>query len=152
MTENVTQAPTPKPGAQLDEKVLARLTDWRRRLIDLSFRNRLVNYRPTRSSTLEIRSPSASQLLADPASAQPHHFFFPPSEEDEPEGSAAPPTPRPGDLVTQIDDGKRLEKVLENLARRSNGEFEDKGIRILHLAVGFLNWTDPIRRKNSRHR
>jgi very-short-patch-repair endonuclease len=144
---------TPAAGspaeAPLDEKVQARLLDWRRRLIDLSFRNRLVNYRPTRSSTLEIESPGFADLLADPASAQPFPFYFPPSD-DHPETDGLVGSPRAHELVTQIEDRKKLEKVLENLARRSNGEFQDKGIRILHLAVGFLNWTDPVRREDLR--
>lgn len=58
--------------------VARRIEDWRRRLIDLSYRNRLIKHRPLRASSLEIVSPNLEVLLADPASPVPWSFYFPP--------------------------------------------------------------------------
>ena len=122
-----------------------RMEDWRRRLIDLSFRNRLINYKPTKSSTLNLSAPGVDLLLADPERTQPFDFFFPPDPEKEIE--EPPRSPLHTDLVTDIEDPAKLEKILSNLARRSNAEFEDKALRVLHLAVGFLKWEDIARRE-----
>jgi DNA polymerase III delta prime subunit len=137
--------------------VAERIDDWRRRLIDLSFRNRLINYKPTKSSTLEILSPTIHELLADPERLEPFDFYFPPMEEEETGGEEPEserggenPGPAPGEIVTNVSDPDRLQKVLENLARRSNGEFDDKALRVLHLAVGFLDWEEPTRKERIR--
>lgn len=132
-----------------EELVAARIDDWRKRLIDLSFRNRLINYKPTKSSTLEVRQPAAATLLADVGRDRPWSFYMPPEPEEQEEDAAeSEPDLKPDEILTQVELPKRLEKTLETMARRSNGEFIDKGIRVLYLAVGFLDWTDPVRREN----
>src|SRR4051794_29824823 len=67
-------------GAPLsaDEVVERRLEDWRRRLIDLSHRNRLIAFKPTRATTLRIAARSGDELLADPDRTQPWDFYFRP--------------------------------------------------------------------------
>jgi hypothetical protein len=55
------------------ELVAARVDEWRRKLIDLSYRNRLINYKPTRASTIEIATPSLSVLLEDPDRSAERH-------------------------------------------------------------------------------
>jgi hypothetical protein len=44
--------------------------------------------------------------------------------------------------VLQVADPERLPNMLRNLERRATTEFNDKGIRILHLGVGMLSWTE----------
>ena len=134
----------------VESLVKGRIEDWRRHLIDLSFRNRLINYRPTKSSTLGIQSPSIHELLADPERREPFDFFIPPDPEGDGLASESPAAPEVDEIVTEVDDPKRLEKILSNLARRSNAEFEDKALRVLHLAVGFLEWEDVVRRDQLR--
>jgi len=63
-------------AATNEELVRVRIEDWRRRLIDLSYRNRLINYRPTRATTIEIETPDLAMLLADPSSATPWSFYW----------------------------------------------------------------------------
>ncbi len=138
-------------GQQIQSLIQDRIEDWRRRLIDLSFRNRLINYRPTKSSTLQVESPSIHDLLADPERREPFDFFIPPQAQEEGDLQSQPRTePKAGEIVTGLDDPERLEKVLSNLARKSNAEFEDKAIRVLYLAVGFLHWEDVARREQLR--
>src|SRR3954464_5590416 len=55
-----------------------RIDDWRRRLIDLSYRNRLIRYRPTQATTIEIAAPSLETLLGDPDRTLPWRFYLPP--------------------------------------------------------------------------
>lgn len=149
-------------AASEDRVVLDRIEDWRRRLIDLSYRNRLIRYRPTRATTLEIESPSLDALLADLDRTAPWRFFFPPEPEevstDEVEDAAdfvdsvvvtgthrIDRAPRPDEVVVAERHPRQINRILENLARKSNAEFQDKALRILYIASGFLDWTDPSR-------
>src|SRR3954452_823384 len=60
-----------------------RIDDWRRRLIALSYRNRLIKYRPTQATTLTIEAPTIHELVAAPGRSEPWQFFFPPEEKKE---------------------------------------------------------------------
>ncbi len=44
-------------------KVLRRVDDWKLKLIDLSRRNRLVSFRPTRSSNLKFQRPGIDAVF-----------------------------------------------------------------------------------------
>jgi hypothetical protein len=141
--------------------IAQRIEDWRRRLIDLSYRNRLIRYRPTVASTLEIESPDVSVLLTDIGSAAPWRFYFPP-ELDESELAVDDAAefvdetvlrriatesrlPRADEIVLREQSPRRINRTLENLARKSNAEYEDKALRILYIAAGFLDWFDTAR-------
>ena len=144
-----------------DELVLARVEDWRRRLIDLSYRNRLINFAATKSSTLMVEGPAVDRLLAEPDGGHSWGFFFPPEDEterggedgssaerilaDRMIGSTTRRAPLADEIVVSEQSPRRIARIVEGLARRSNAEFEDKALRILHVAAGFLEWIDPAR-------
>ena len=129
-----------------------------KRLIDLSNRNRLIAYKPTVATTLSIRAPQVDELLADPGRSQPWDFYFPP-EEDEDDASVSDTASTVDDIVVHAQErrrarraneievteprAKRIARILDNLAKRSNTEFQDKALRILYVAAGFLDWRDP---------
>ncbi len=48
------EADQPSGSGEIPEKVQNRLEDWKKSLIDLSLRNRLLNYSPRKRSTVEI--------------------------------------------------------------------------------------------------
>lgn len=152
----------PETISDEQQHVLARIEDWRRRLIDLSYRNRLIRYRPTKATTLTIEAPSIRELIADPARTKPWRFYFPPEvdESDEDDTSQAADfidemvlkraregrrPPKQDEIVVTERNPKRISRILDNLAKRSNAEFQDKALRILYLAAGFLEWVDPTR-------
>jgi very-short-patch-repair endonuclease len=143
------------------------MEDWRRRLIDLSYRNRLIKYRPLRASSLEIVGPRLERLLADPGRSTPFNFYFPPDPDENgiEEGTTqaermvdravlakaqSTRVPRPDEIVLSEPHPKRINRTLENLARKSNAEFQDKALRVLYIAAGFLEWTDPARDEHLR--
>lgn len=142
--------------------IRARIDEWRRRLIDLSYRNRLIKYRPTRASTIEIESPDLEILLRDLGRTAPWRFYFPPEPEEQEEQleldaatlvdqvvvrSVQESRPPQHDeiVVRGEESARRINRILENLARKSNAEFQDKALRILYIAAGFLDWVDPTR-------
>ncbi|MBC8225245.1 DUF4011 domain-containing protein [Candidatus Bathyarchaeota archaeon] len=121
-------------------KVLRRVDDWKLKLIDLSRRNRLVNFRPTRSSSLRFQRPGIDAVferlvVKDRAWA----IWEPPEDSGEPRGKA-----RPGktQLVPEGIEAPQLRRVLRNLARRSASEYRERGVRILYVAFGMLSWRE----------
>lgn len=48
-----------------------------------------------------------------------------------------------GELVTHETDRQRLLATLTNLHRRARADFRERGLHILHLACGILEWRDP---------
>src|SRR3954453_6507154 len=142
----------------------ARLEDWRGRLIDLSHRNRLIAFKATKATTLTIAAPSIHELLADPERAQPWDFFFPPPLDEETEddtsdtasavdryalSAARPQRVRcANEIQVSERNPARIARILDNLAKRSATEFQDKAIRILYIAAGFLDWHDHVRAKD----
>ena len=147
------------PSAVVDR----RIEDWRRRLIDLSHRNRLIAYKPTLATTLEIAAPGLHELLADPDRGVPWDFYFPPEPDEDVEDAASEAATtvdelllrsqdrhrprRPNEIEVTEANPKRIARILDNLAKRSNSEFQDKALRVLYIAAGFLDWHDAQRDK-----
>lgn len=158
-----TKAPGENVGSEEEidrattERVRVRLEDWRRRLIDLSGRNRLIKFPPTRHGALPIESPSVRELLADLERRAPWPIYLAEEPEQGPRrpaiaspGAQPDPSPilrdpKPGEIITRERDPKVIRKTLERLARRSTSELEDKAVRVLYLAAGFLDWYDVAR-------
>ncbi|MFE6333336.1 DUF4011 domain-containing protein [Streptomyces sp. NPDC057798] len=94
-------------GSQEIDCLKAMLEGWRSSLVDLSGRNRLLNFRHTRSATLEISVPSAPELLKGLGRG----WDFAPLPDEEPEADEGR---RNGDAV--------LEKVGERTERDRHSE------------------------------
>ncbi|MCI0455510.1 MAG: DUF3320 domain-containing protein [Gemmataceae bacterium] len=142
------------------------LARWRNNLIDLTRRNPLLNLRPTKTSFLTLSRPGMQQVFDRLAlSGKPWTFWLPPAEEeDEPVGawSGDHATTRSGDHATTAahplslehidpkanevvcsDLGRRqLLRILTNLYRRSAADYQERGLRVLHVAFGVLEWRD----------
>lgn len=133
------------------DRVRHQLHRWCEELIDLSRRNRLVHFRPTKSSTLEILRPGPVAVLARlPESGKlGWRFYLPPDPEPEREEarlgeriSQPPPPPHSDELVTSKETRQEIEGALRLLQRKANQEFVDKGLWVLYLGVGILQWID----------
>ena len=151
------------PRPAIDDVLASRIDDWRRRLIDLSHRNRLIAYKPTKATTLEVVAPRLDVLLGDLDRAEPWDFYFPPEPEPEEEGELSEAARAVDEFIVRALDRrrptgagaievterhpKRIARILDNLAKRSNTEFQDKALRILYIAAGFLDWYDVQREK-----
>ena len=150
-------------------RIAQRIEEWKRKIVDLSRRNRSLYFARTRGSTLKITSPTISEIFDRLANLEkPWEFCMPP---DAPEALDAPgeiapdneqvslldgregdgPEEREEDihvhrradeLLTDIGDGTKLRSVLRNLYRRSRTDFEERGVRILFLTFGMLEWKE----------
>lgn len=126
---------------------------WRDELINLSRRDRVLYFRPTKSATLLIEQPGFGTVLTTLMTwSRGWDFYLPPDPPEmvgavEYDGVFTDPIelrrPKPTELVTQKPDRKQVESALRTLERRTKQEFMDRGIWVLYLACGFLRWIDP---------
>ena len=143
------------------EKADIRIEDWKRKLIDLTRRNRLLFFKPARSSSLKVIQPSSDEVFRRlVVEEKPWKFFMPPEENEEQERPArdlmlpltanvekgqptlTKPLRRPDELLCQTREARKLRTVLRNLHRRSRSDFEERGVRILYVTFGTLEWKE----------
>ena len=128
---------------------------WRDSLINLTRSNRLLNFRPSRTSAITLVRPSSSDVLTALARGQKFRIrSLKPRQaesaesgerdrEDASRDSPVPP-PVPGFLDTEKS-WEDLIPALRSLYRRSNQDYMDRGVWVLYLAFGSLTWTDEAK-------
>ncbi|WP_448256925.1 DUF4011 domain-containing protein [Microbacterium aurum] len=133
---------------------------WRESLVMLSGRNRLLNYRPTKSSTLEFTRASTDEVLdlIEGSRGIPVVGTVP----------ATVPVTGPVDALTESDDlesraldvveeydfsafsehlfvnktQREVDRALKNLSSTASREYLDRGLSVLYFALGALHWTE----------
>ena len=134
-------------GSQELDRLKAMLESWRTSLVDLSGRNRLLNFRHTKSATLEISTPSAQELVEGLARG----WDFAPLPDDEPEAGEdgrprdvvlAKKGERADGIVTQKTTAPSLLRALNSLRAKATQVFNDYGLWTLSLGVGMLRWCE----------
>lgn len=154
----------PMPNFDLNEEIHR----FRERLLDLTNRNPLLNYRKSSRRTIEIVEPSPDQIYKRLVSiGKSFRFEHQPeansTEQAESDGEVTPglfdesdevtesqaasatgqnPLPIQDDhLLTKLSEA-RLETVAKSMAREAKTAIEETGINYLHLALGMLTWRD----------
>lgn len=140
-----------------------RVDEWRGRLIDLSKRNQLINYRKKKSSTLEFHEQELDQIHERLVNGGVGWKVFVPQpledldtiklellpEEENSEqikilsGLETMLQPNADELVSSEREPATLKKILTNLYRKSREEYQERGVHVLHLGMGLLHWSDP---------
>jgi hypothetical protein len=132
---------TPSPA-------VAALERWRSDLIDLSRRNPLLHLKPRKSSYLVVSHPAAQAVLERLQGGKSWSFWLPPAEEGDEGGSEGASAgrerfePRANELVCADLGRAELLRVLTGLYRRALTDYHERGLHILHLALGVLEWRD----------
>lgn len=137
-------------------KTQARIEEWKKKLIDLTRRNRLLFFSPGRKSTLRIINPSSAEVFQRLVMDEKEWGFYPPKDADsELEDSNISISARhaeqgllwndqskkvPQGLSASVQDSNTLNVILRNLYRRSNSDLKERGIRTLHVTFGMLKW------------
>jgi hypothetical protein len=140
------------PSRDRDGLVRQAIRTWRDSLINLTRSNRLLNFRPSRTSAITVVRPSASEVLMRLAAGRSYRVrSLQPRRADEASAEAAdtgdgqpgvpPPQPSPDCLDTEKS-WEDLVPALRALYRRSNQDYMDRGVWVLYLAFGSLTWTD----------
>ncbi len=138
------------PG--LSEAVEKKFRQWKERLIDLSMRNRLINFKPTKSSSLKIVAPSIAAIFDHLVKEEGEYYLYVREEEGflnlEDSESSTRHSRKSAQKVTDSDElvfegtQERAARVLYTVRSRSRTELEERGTNVLFLALGFLHWTE----------
>ena len=146
----------PTAGGHPDQETpSARLERWKRRLLDLSLRNRLLNFRRTRK-TLGILSPGLASLedaLADGCSIRilPRPRDFGPNGDrstdvhmsrtgNDPLEQLLSAGLRSHRLYADASTEAELKGLLTAIYRDARSSLEESGANTLYMALGFLKW------------
>lgn len=133
--------------------VNAKVDRWIKRLLDFSGRNRLLIYKHTKTTTLEIVAPTDRDLF-DRIVVKGHSLTFPQPDQQlmlpsgQEEADEASPTNAPATFSSRETplavrcQPKQLSRILYNLSLRAKTAREEQGINILYLAFGFMTWRD----------
>ncbi len=141
-----------------------KVKEWERRLLDLSLRNTLLNFRSTRTS-IPILSYGLPQLEDGLASATEYQLLPAPSDWGK--------STHNSELFAHFDNGHPLEGVLTdelkhnrlraaleevdlktrstNLWRAAKTSLEESGANTLYLALGFLKWYESESSQKARY-
>ncbi|WP_422521813.1 DUF4011 domain-containing protein [Streptomyces sp. 5.8] len=116
-----------------------------------------MNFRHTRTSTLEIKSPEAGALLSGLAPGWDFEPIAAPDEGAQDPGDgvslakrAGAPAPAATGVVTQKSTQALLDRALTQLRSTSGRMYNDCGLWVLWLGVGMLEWREEGAHEASR--
>ena len=136
--------PAPLPAAAPEPKN-ARLERWKRRLLDLSLRNRMLNFRDS-AGTLRLLPPSLGEL-EDHLAAEKSLSLLP-RPDSKKKGGGELPSPEQmteafsrGRCLSACDD-EDFDKRATKISREARSLEEETGSNSLYLALGMLAWRE----------
>ena len=130
---------------------------WRDGLINLTGSNRLLSFKPSRTSVISVVRPTPQEVLSRVARGGVYRFrSLQPKPADAGAGNAPDggglsfpaERPVPPPAADRLDTDKPpddLAAALRSLYRRSNQDYLDRGVWVLYLAFGALVWADEDR-------
>lgn len=125
--------------AERDE-LTAALAAWRDSLLSLSGTNRLISFRPSKTGSVLIDSPSPDTVLSALERKKLWSFRGDVAIDSSRERTSAPPAP--GTYLHSPRPDSEIGSVVRSLMRRATAEFLDRGLSVLYLAFGTLHWLD----------
>lgn len=120
-----------------------KVDNWKKKLLDLGKRNKLINYKENKRSTLKIVNPSMDELYKELVIEEKFLKFNKPSYIENLEDDYTEETNNviEGDIETNQSIYEQ-QKTLSNLRSKSKLAKEEQGINTLYLSLGFLNWKE----------
>jgi len=112
---------------------------WREELLDMSLRNRLLNFKPR--SAVRIVAPQASAVLEELV-VKCRTIPILEMTAEECSGDVHKPSPAP-DRLWVPHDPKGSDTTLKRMRLRARGSIQEQGVNILFLALGMVTWYDP---------
>ncbi|MDN4483202.1 DUF4011 domain-containing protein [Demequina lignilytica] len=156
---DVVPAPTIVPVERTADAFPPRVEKWRNALLDLSFRNPLLNLR-TRTSGLDLHIPAGSLAEFEDGVAAGHPFRLIPhdkiAEVHQAQGARFAQDIETAELARILDEEHavfcsttidRYTTRLTGLQRRARTVEQETGANNLYLTLGSLNWTDGTRER-----
>ena len=123
-------------GLDMAVNIENKIEIWQNKLLDLGKRNKLLNYRETKRSTLHIITPEIYEFWDSfVKNEKPLEFPFYDDIEEAEEIS----------LFSNVETNqsiKDMQKTLRNLRDKAKTATEEQGINVLYLSFGFLEWNE----------
>lgn len=125
--------------------IAKKIEHWKSQLIDLSKRNRLLYFRETKTSTVQITQPPAEEIF-DWLVRREKSMIFQWREQEAQvlnalETNSKDPKLKPGLLLTPLNN-QELAKILRNLRLKSRTALQEQGVNVLFVAFGLLEWAE----------
>ena len=128
-----------KPMTREEQK----LADYKRRLLDLSMRNNLLNYRDKKTGTIRVITPDMATTYRRIVMSERPMTFRESNPEDGERARASSDTT----IVTERT-GQDLIRSLRRLDTVARTSIDEQGINILYLAFGMLHWIDDAQKEH----
>jgi len=115
---------------------------WKKRLLDLGKRNRLINFKETKRSSIAIKSPNLGDLFNLLVNEEKSLKFSSPSKTifDE-NGEEQSISVVNGDIETNQTLSEQ-QRTLKSLRAKAKTSIEEQGINTLYLTFGMLKWKE----------
>jgi len=127
------------------QNIDATIERWKKRLLDLGKRNRLINFKETKRSNVGITSPNYDELYKRIVQNEDElSFSFPLKTTYDENGEEHNISVQEGDLQTNktLNEQQKTLKVLRDRAKTS---MEEQGINSLYLTFGIIRWKESER-------
>lgn len=124
----------PRPASTLEQKIQR----WREELLDMSLRNRLLNFQPR--SAVRIIAPQASTVFEELV-VKGRMISLDEMVKESPGNLAQQPLA--ADRLWVPHDPRGMDATLKRMRLRARGSIQEQGVNILFLALGMVTWYDP---------
>lgn len=122
-----------------ETEIRAALKAWRDGLVGLTRQSALIKFRAARTSSLLIDTPNPDEVYARILSGKSQAFRGDVNVGDE---EAVPETVPTGVYFHSPRPDSEVGPVVRNLMRKAQAEFLDRGLTVLYVAFGVLDWQD----------
>lgn len=133
-------------GINYDNKIKL----WKNRLLDLSKRNKMLNYRDTKRGGLRILEPAQGQLWSNLVLTHGGKLVFPlPDVDDDQLEISSDISVRKSSMESWIQTNQtplEQQKTLKALRNKAKSFQEEQGVNALYLGFGLLDWKEKSSR------
>ncbi|KAF0196951.1 MAG: superfamily I DNA/RNA helicase [Bacillota bacterium] len=125
--------------------ITTKLEGWKHRLLDLGKRNRMLYYKPTKRSSLQLLEPDAykifDRLVVEERTLEIVNSTLTQVELFPEESSSKLALLKQGQ-VQPSQEGAELGKTLYQLRLRARTSIQERGVNVLYLSFGMLEWRE----------
>ena len=163
----ITSAPNElelRAQGELQGREVTKQVIWERKLLDLSLRNSLLNFRPNAMS-VQIMTDSLSSLEDEMSKGEEFRVMPAPNdmslkiadsriyemENDRDRITAIAATEFKSRRLRSFLDESELDKIMKKLHRQAKVSLEENGVNTIYLALGFLRWYETDKSEKPRY-
>ena len=143
----------------ISERARLQVEEWRKRLIDLTKRNQLIYFSPSRKSILEIEHPDHNTIFDSLVDEKELDVWLPEEESDEEtleeqqefsntilnkpdQKDYKKERLKENEVSFTLNDRKQIEKRLKAISRKAQTDYNEKGIWTSVIVLGLLHWKE----------